>query len=123
MLKIYSTGKTSPPLADLQSINSFPIPDPTILHIKPVHLTALASAIIEESKKTNYFLHQFAWRHKMAGILEGFITKESLWDRLIFNNARVQVMGKGAGTVRGVVVSGGQSSSLFHRVDIFNHSL
>lgn len=48
-----------------------------------------------------------AWRHKMSGIKEGFTTKQSLWDRLVFDGARVSVMGEGAGTVRGVIVSGG----------------
>ena len=69
----------------------------------------MSSAIVEESKKANYFLYQFSWRHKMAGLLDGFITKESLWDRLIFNTARVHVMGNSAGTVRAAILSGGES--------------
>lgn len=40
-------------------------------------------------------------------MLEGFITKQSLWDRLVFDGARVSVLGNGAGTVRAVIVSGG----------------
>jgi long-chain acyl-CoA synthetase len=43
----------------------------------------------------------------MAGVAEGFITKESLWDRLVFDNARIKVLGEGAGTLRGVIVAGG----------------
>ncbi|KAI0933158.1 hypothetical protein AcV5_005970 [Taiwanofungus camphoratus] len=97
---------TSTLLSDLLSINSLPIPSPTLLFIKPTHLSALTTSVLEEARKSS-ILYSLAWRHKLAAILEGFMTKQSLWDRLVFDGARVKVMGKGAGTVRGVVVSGG----------------
>lgn len=53
-----------------------------------------------------------AWRHKFSSMLDGFITKQSLWDRLVFDNARAKVMSKGAGTVRAIVVSGGALSNI-----------
>ena len=53
-------------------------------------------------------LYSFAHRHKLAGITEGFISKDSLWDRLVFENARRTVMGNTASTVRGIVVTGGK---------------
>jgi long-chain acyl-CoA synthetase len=47
-------------------------------------------------------------RHKKAGMAEGFVSKESLWDRLVFDSARAKVIGEGAGTLRSVIVSGGK---------------
>ncbi|EKM55644.1 uncharacterized protein PHACADRAFT_161674 [Phanerochaete carnosa HHB-10118-sp] len=94
-------------LSDVTSVERYPIPSPTILFITPPHLTTLTSAIIDNTKKASIILYSLAWRHKLAGILEGFFTKQSLWDRLIFDGARMQVMSKGAGTVRAVVVSEG----------------
>ena len=95
-------------LTDLRSTDTFPIPSPTLLFVKPPHLTSLTTSILEEAKSSSYLLYHAAWRHKIAGILEGFVTKQSLWDRLVFDGARVKVMGKGAGTVRGIIVSGGE---------------
>ncbi|GJE86971.1 acetyl-CoA synthetase-like protein [Phanerochaete sordida] len=94
-------------LNDLTSVEQHPIPSPTILFVSPAHLTTLSSAIIENAKKASTVLYSLAWRHKLAGVLEGFFTKQSLWDRLVFDGARMQVMGKGAGTVRALVVSEG----------------
>ncbi|KAI0080591.1 acetyl-CoA synthetase-like protein [Panus rudis PR-1116 ss-1] len=94
-------------LEDLTSVETYPIPSPTLLFAKPSHLTALSNSILKEAKQSSWLLHSLAWRHKVAGVLEGFITKQSLWDRLVFDDARVKVMGAGAGTIRGVVVSGG----------------
>ncbi|GBE82392.1 acetyl-CoA synthetase-like protein [Sparassis crispa] len=103
---ISSGGAAATALADLASANSFPIPSPTILFIKPSHLNSLSSEIIDKAKASSPLLYHLGWRHKLSGILEGFITKRSLWDRLVFDSARVNVMDKGAGTVRGVIVGG-----------------
>jgi len=102
----HTEGDSANDLADLKSSDSYPIPSPTLLFIKPGHLNALTTAILDEAKKS-FLLYSLAWRHKTAGILEGFLTKQSLWDRLVFDSARVKILGKGAGTVRGVVVGGG----------------
>ncbi|CAL1704252.1 unnamed protein product [Somion occarium] len=97
---------TSFDLADLKSVESYPIPSPTLLFAKPSHLTSLSSAILDEARRSSFFFHTLAWRHKFAGIVDGFLTKQSLWDRLVFDDARAKIMGKGAGTVRGVIVAG-----------------
>jgi len=94
-------------LGDVQSVNTLPIPSPTVLFIKPSHLSSLTASILEEARKSAPFLYSFAWRHKFASVFEGFLTKQSLWDRLVFDHARGKIMGRGAGTVRAVVVSGG----------------
>ena len=93
-------------LSDIKTADSYPIPSPTIVFGKPSHLTALSTAILAEAKKSNV-LYTLAWRHKFSSILDGFVTKQSLWDRLVFDIARAKIMGKGAGTVRAVIVSGG----------------
>ncbi|KAK7693285.1 hypothetical protein QCA50_002852 [Cerrena zonata] len=98
-------------LADLKSAESYSIPSPTLLFVKPTHLTSLTTSILNEAKRSSFILHSLAWRHKFSAIIDGFLTKQSLWDRLIFDDARAKIMGKGAGTVRGVIVSGGPLES------------
>jgi long-chain acyl-CoA synthetase len=93
------------------SSRKYPIPSPTIMFIKPGHLTSIVSGIISEAKKS-WFLQPFAWRHKLAGVTDGFITNQSLWDRLVFDGARARVIGDSAATLRAVVVSGGMSTFL-----------
>ena len=94
--------------AEVISSRKYPIPSPTIMFIKPGHLTSIISGIISEAKKS-WFLQPFAWRHKLAGVTDGFITNQSLWDRLVFDSARTRVIGDSAATLRAVVVSGGMS--------------
>ena len=94
-------------LKDLRTSAAYRTSSPTLLFVRPDHLTSLSNEVLEGARASSWLLHNFGWRHKLAGILEGYMTKQSLWDRLVFDGARVKVMGKGAGTVRSVVVSGG----------------
>lgn len=93
-------------LDDTLSYRRYPIPSPTVLFIKPGNLEALVSRIHKEASRS--LLYSFAMRHKKAGMAEGFVSKESLWDRLVFDSARAKVIGEGAGTLRSVIVSGGK---------------
>ena len=93
-------------MSDVKSTEHYPIPSPTVLFIHPSHLTAITQAITQKAKSSG-LLYSVAWRQKMANVLEGFITKQSLWDRLVFDPARAAVLGNGAGTVRAVIVAGG----------------
>jgi long-chain acyl-CoA synthetase len=90
---------------DALSTHHLGLPPTTVLFLKPDHLHAVVDAIIANAKMS--FLFTLAWRHKLAGISEGFFTKESLWDRLVFDNARSAVFGHDAPSIRGVVVSDG----------------
>lgn len=81
------------------------LPSATVFFLKPSHLDAVVDGIISNAKKS--FMFPLAWRHKLAGIFEGYFTKESLWDRLVFDNARIAVFGEGAPSIRAVVVSDG----------------
>lgn len=93
-------------LKDINSSSAFPIPSPTILFVKPEHVTSLTSSILNAARSGSW-LSGWGWRHKIAHAMEGFITKESLWDRLVFDAARVKVLGEGAGTLRALIATGG----------------
>jgi len=86
--------------------NAYPIPPPTIFFMKPGHLENAVSLIAKEASKS-FMLYPFARRHKQASISEGYITKESLWDRLLFDSARAKVIGDGA-DMRALIISGGK---------------
>ncbi|KAG2061489.1 acetyl-CoA synthetase-like protein [Suillus hirtellus] len=92
-------------IADILSATKFPIPSPTVLFLKPEHVQSLTSSVIDRAKKS--FLFSLAWRHKFASLTEGFVTKDSLWDRTVFGSAREDVLGKMADTVKAVVISDG----------------
>jgi len=97
-------------LSDATSYRSFPIPSPTVLFLKPKHLESTVTSIAKEASKS-WMLYPFARRHKLAGLKEGYITNDSLWDRLVYDDARIKVIGEGAGTVRGAIISGGPLNS------------
>ncbi|EGO21502.1 hypothetical protein SERLADRAFT_473934 [Serpula lacrymans var. lacrymans S7.9] len=93
-------------IVDIKSAATSSTPSPTVLFLKPGHVEALSSSILANAKKS-FLFYPFAWRHKLAGVSEGFITRESLWDRTVFDGAREKVVGQTANTTRTVVVSGG----------------
>lgn len=99
-------GAPSLDVTDVLSATKFPIPSPTVLFLKPEHVQSLASSIMDRAKKS-FFIYPLAWRHKFTSLTEGFITKDSLWDRTVFGGARAAVLGKMADTVKAVVISGG----------------
>lgn len=93
------------PITDLKSTQLLNLPPATVYFLKPTHVEAVVNAIVSSAKKS--LLFPLAWRHKVAGILEGYVTKESLWDRLVFDDARSSVLGEAAPSTRAVVVSDG----------------
>ncbi|KIL69514.1 hypothetical protein M378DRAFT_97131 [Amanita muscaria Koide BX008] len=92
-------------LKDVLSYKDYSIPSPTVLFITANQLKMLVSRIDEEASTA--LLYPLAMRHKKAGIAEGFVSKESLWDRFVFDGARVKILGDVAGTLRSVIVSDG----------------
>ncbi|KAH9967940.1 acetyl-CoA synthetase-like protein [Russula dissimulans] len=104
--KLFQSDLVRPyPIDDVMSTRQLGIPPATVLFLKPGHLSNVVNAIISTAKRS--FIFPFAWRHKLAGIFEGYFTKESLWDRLVFDNARSVVLGDGSASIRAVVVSDG----------------
>ena len=93
------------PIDDVMSTRQLGIPPATVLFLKPNHLGDVVNAIISNAKRS--FIFPLAWRQKFAGIFEGYFTKQSLWDRLVFDNARSVALGDGSASIRAVVVSDG----------------
>ncbi|EAU88139.1 acetyl-CoA synthetase [Coprinopsis cinerea okayama7 len=91
---------------DLTRVMGYPIPFPTVLFLKPEHLRSTTDEILQHARKAS-LLYRFGWRHKLAGITDGFLTRDSLWDRMLFDSARNRVLGKISATTRAVIVSGG----------------
>ncbi|TFK26386.1 acetyl-CoA synthetase [Coprinopsis marcescibilis] len=91
---------------DLAGCMSYPIPFPTVLFVKPDHLRSATKEILKHAAKAS-LLYRFGWRHKLAGVTDGFLTRESLWDRMLFDTARAKVLGNISATARAVIVSGG----------------
>jgi len=93
-------------LKDILSTRRRPIPHPTVLFAEPGHLEDLSTSVLKEAKASWLFF--LAWRHKLAAFAEGFISKVSLWDRMVFDNAREHALNHMASTLKVVVVSGGK---------------
>lgn len=91
---------------DATSGTQYPIPSSTVLFLRPEHLKVVTTDVIKQGARS-WLLYPFAWRHKISGVSEGFVTKESLWDRVLFDGARSKVLGPTAATLRAVIVSGG----------------
>ena len=89
----------------MKSTQPLGLPPATVYFLKPTHMEAMVNAIVSSAKKS--LLFPLAWRHKVAGILEGYLTKESLWDRLVFDDARSSILGEAAPSTRAVIVSDG----------------
>ena len=96
---------SSSPIDDALSTRHLGLPPTTVLFLKPNHLQGVVDAIMANAKYSFFF--SLACLHKLAGISEGFFTKESLWDRLALDNARSAVFGDDAPSIRGVVVGDG----------------
>lgn len=96
-------------LKDILSTRRRPIPHPTVLFAEPGHLEDLSTSVLKEAKAS--WLFSLAWRHKLAAFAEGFISKVSLWDRMVFDNAREHALNHMASTLKVVVVSGGPISN------------
>ena len=105
---VFTSGFTvdsSSPIDDVMSTEQLGLPPATIFFLKPTHLNAVVDAVISNAKRS--FIFPLAWRHKFAAIFEGYFTKESLWDRLVFDSARSAIFKNAAPSVRAVVVSDG----------------
>ncbi|PPQ89064.1 hypothetical protein CVT25_006436 [Psilocybe cyanescens] len=106
-LKDESAAK--PEDATALATRKYPIPSPTVLFVKPAHVTSLVQSVLSSARSSSWGLFTLGWRHKMVGITNGYVTNQSLWDRLVFDAARLKALGEqgGSGTLREVVVSGG----------------
>ncbi len=95
--------------SDIVAAKRYPVPSPTIFFIRPGHLKSITTEVLKKAARS-FFLYPFARRHKLAGVTDGFITRDSVWDRLVFDGAKKKVIGESAATLRAVIVSGGELS-------------
>lgn len=101
-------------LKDVLSASKLPIPSPTVLFMDPAHLESITSSIITRAKNS-FLMYPFGWRHKLSALTEGFLSKESLWDRTLFDGARDHALGGMAGTLKATVISGGKLDFRFSK--------
>lgn len=103
--EVFTERNYKKPLNAEALTTKYPVPAPTILFVQPGQIMDLTERILDEAKKS--WIYTIAWKHKFAGLLDGFLTNQSLWDRLVFDGARAKVMGDEVGAMRTVVASGG----------------
>ncbi|KAF8507259.1 hypothetical protein JB92DRAFT_2961403 [Gautieria morchelliformis] len=105
LLQLDNVSKTSPS-SQLLAACEASAASPTILMLTPNHLKPLTSSILKAASSN--LLFSLAWRHKLHGLNQGFITRLSFWDNLIFDGARTKTLGKLEASLRGIIVSEGQ---------------
>jgi long-chain acyl-CoA synthetase len=93
-------------MADRLGVKKYPIPPATMMFVNPEQLAWLATRVKEEAMGS--WMFDIGWRHKLGGVEDGFVSNQTLWDRLVFDGARAKVMGEDVGVLRAVVVSGGE---------------
>jgi long-chain acyl-CoA synthetase len=93
-------------MPDRLGVKKYPIPPATMMFVIPEQLTWLATKVKQEAMKS--WMFNIGWRHKLSGVDDGFVSNQTLWDRLVFDGARAKVMGDNVGVLRAVVVSGGE---------------
>lgn len=73
------------------------------------HMESLTASILNCARKS--WLFRLAWRHKLAALVEGSMSKGTFFDKQIFQAARSQSLGVLADSVREIAVAGSCSSS------------
>ncbi|THH08197.1 hypothetical protein EW145_g2865 [Phellinidium pouzarii] len=81
------------------------LPSPTIAFLTPSQMNGIVSSVL--SLAQNSLLYSFAWRHKLLHLQNGFLSKDSIWDRSVFAGARKAVLRGMADSLRAVIISGG----------------
>ncbi|KAG8831329.1 hypothetical protein FRC17_003282 [Serendipita sp. 399] len=106
----FSSGAATTDSELLSASNHELRPSPTLLFLTPENLRFITTSVLNTSKKS--LLFGIAWRHKQAAILRGYLVKDGLWDRQVFNNARVSALGLLTRGLRGIAVGPGPISQV-----------
>jgi len=72
---------------------------------KPVQLSGIISSVLAAARTS--LLFPLSWRHKLFYLQNGFLSKDSFWDKNIFAGARKSVLKDAANSLRSVIISGG----------------
>ncbi|KIJ44134.1 hypothetical protein M422DRAFT_67748 [Sphaerobolus stellatus SS14] len=96
---------------------------PTLMFLTPDFLKPVMSLILTAARSNPLFW--LGWRHKIRGLQEGFLTKRSLWDNVVWEPARTKVLDKVEESLRGIVVSQGTffDSDIFEELMAFTGEL
>ena len=98
--------KSSISMVEGSRMKKYPIPPVTVMFVNPEQLTWLTTRVKEEAMKS--WMFNIGWRHKFSGVRNGFVSNQTLWDRLVFGGARAKVMSDDIGVLKAVVVGGGE---------------
>ncbi|KZV90421.1 acetyl-CoA synthetase-like protein [Exidia glandulosa HHB12029] len=103
---IVSASETyAPDLSEiLSTVESQRAPSPTVLVVTRLHLNSLTKAVLGAVSGA---LKPFAWRQKNAALAAGALSRDTVWDKLVFAPARRAALGPMGTTMRAVVLSGG----------------
>ncbi|KAI5123321.1 hypothetical protein M0805_009342 [Coniferiporia weirii] len=81
------------------------MPPPTVVFLTPSQMNEIVSPVMSLAQKSMLF--PFAWRHKLFHLQNGYLSKDSMWDRSVFVSARKTVLKEMALSLRAVIVSTG----------------
>lgn len=96
---------SAPDLAEiLRVVESEHAPPPTVLVVTRLHLNSLTKAVLSAVSGA---LRPFAWRQKSVALAAGAVSKDTIWDSLVFGPARRAALGPMGASLRAVVLSGG----------------
>lgn len=84
--------------------NSNKVPPPTVFFGDASHVESLTRDILNEAKSSTAFF-DLACRHKFKDLEEGYSTNASFWDKFLLKSARKLALGKGATTLRLVIIA------------------
>lgn len=76
------------------------------------HLKDLTTAV--KASVSGNPLHTLAIRHKLAGIFDGYLARDGLWEKLFWKQARAQPLGGLVAGLRSVVVVNSSFRASFH---------
>jgi len=76
---------------------------PTVIFVTSAHLDSLTTEVMGAAKSS--LLFGLAFRHKMYHLLNGYMTGESFWDRMLFAPSRARKLGTAGGKLRAIVVT------------------
>jgi long-chain acyl-CoA synthetase len=82
------------------------------------HMESLTASILNHARRS--WLFPLAWRHKQAALADGSMSKDTFFDKQVFQAARLQALGALANSLREIAVAGPCSSPFLPGVLTFN---
>ena len=73
----------------------------------PPDLNTIVQSVLANAQRS--FTFPLAWRHKMFHLKNGYLSKDSIWDKSFLYGPRKAVLKSVAESLRAIIVSGGMS--------------